>query len=393
MQKNYDITIVGGGIVGLALALLLAKQTLKVAVIEAKTLAAYDLNQYDLRVSALTPASIALLTELGVWDTVCAERVGFFNKMTIWVKATELNFAAADLQSTTLGAIVENRLLRRVLWDKATQSPNITLYAPAKVDDIIINPQASLPSEPKVGLILPEQTIGARLVVGADGHHSILRDKLGLKCQIEDYQQTALVTTVQTEHAHQQTAWQHFLPTGPLAFLPLDDKHMCSIVWSTTAMDAAKLVQMSEDEFNMALSTALEYRLGNVKVMAPRLTFPLQMQHVERYVVPGAVLIGDAAHRIHPLAGQGLNLGLMDAQCLARYIAQAKMLQKDWADYRWLKGFQRERKYYNSRMILLMKLLHHMFLTQSSVLVSVRDFGMAQLEHWPLFKRFMIGQL
>jgi 2-octaprenylphenol hydroxylase len=168
---------------------------------------------------------------------------------------------------------------------------------------------------------------------------------------------------------------------------------MCSIVWSTTAMDAAKLVQMSEDEFNMALSTALEYRLGNVKVMAPRLTFPLQMQHVERYVVPGAVLIGDAAHRIHPLAGQGLNLGLMDAQCLARYIAQAKMLQKDWADYRWLKGFQRERKYYNSRMILLMKLLHHMFLTQSSVLVSVRDFGMAQLEHWPLFKRFMIGQL
>jgi len=387
MRYDYDIVIVGGGMVGLAAAIALADLPIKIAIVENKKPDfAWENDAYDLRVSAINPATLQMLINFDVWKNIISERVSAYNKMYVWVDNTHLDFTAASVNRPELGFIIENRVLRKALWKKVAQQANVELLCPTILTAIeITSIAAQLTME-------NNKKITTNLVIGADGVNSWLREQLKLPLKTHDYYHHALVTTVRTENSHQHTAWQHFLPRGPLAFLPLNDERHCSIVWSTSPKQAEQLQQGDEDAFNKAITTAFSRKLGNVSVQAPRITFPLTMQHLKNYIAPRTVFIGDAAHRIHPLAGQGVNLGFMDALCLAENIKYALTKQKDITNLAILQRYQRERKYYNSKMLILMDILKNSFATSHKTLAQLRNFSIEQINQHTFIKRFLTEQ-
>lgn len=371
MKSQYDVVIIGGGMVGLAAALALAKLKLDVAVIEQHAPKAAT-TDYDLRVIAINQASINFFVELGVWSSLIKQRHGTFEHMHVWVDKSELDFHANEVEQMELGFIVENQIIRATLWQAAEQNNNVDIISPAELTSVTINDQ--------VELSLNQQTLQAKLIIGADGVNSWLRQQLDFPVKTKDYQHHALVTRVHTSLPHQNTAWQHFLNDGPLAFLPLAEPNLCSIVWSTKPDNIADLKNMNDENFNQAISHAFQQRLGEVTTVAPRVSFPLERQHLQDYVAPQVAFIGDAAHRIHPLAGQGANLGFMDAKCLAATVAEALYAKKDFNSLRVLKRYQRERKYYNQQMLLMMDVLKNTFQTQKPLFSTLRNLGIETLQ-------------
>ena len=387
MQQDYDIVIVGAGMVGLACAVALADLPLKIAIIENKTPNFSGSNDtFDLRVSAINLATLTMLIKFDLWKNILAQRASAYEKMFVWTDNTHLEFTANSINRPELGFIIENRIIRQALWDKVIQQDNIEILCPITLT------AANITTTNAQLMTTEDHKITANLIIGADGANSWLRNQLNLLLNHHDYHQHALVTTVTTKQAHQKTAWQHFLPQGPLAFLPLSEPHYCSIVWSTTATQATQLKQCSAIKFNQAISTAFTDRLGSVSVQADRITFPLTMQHLKNYVAPHLAFIGDAAHRIHPLAGQGVNLGFMDALCLAKNIKNALLEQKDFSTLAALQRYQRERKYYNTSMLILMDILKHSFTNSSKTLSQLRNIMLQQLNKQTLIKHFLIEQ-
>lgn len=385
MKKHYDIIIIGGGMTGLAAALALAPTQLSIGIVEGHApKPTQDNNTYDLRVIAVNQASLTFFNELKVWHNIAAKRVSAFNKMTVWADNSHLEFCAAELNEPELGFIVENRVIREALWQKVSEQQHIDLLCPCQLTGVEINQHVTVSSE--------QQTFTCDLIIGADGANSWLRQQLDFDMKTRDYNHHALVATVATEEPHQHTAWQHFLPTGPLAFLPLDDPHHSSIVWSSSPEHIDTLKQYDETEFNLALSQAFDNKLGQCNVISPRVSFPLQMQHLTDYVAPQVAFIGDAAHRIHPLAGQGANLGFMDAKCLAHHIVQAIEQKKPFNKLSMLKKYQRERKYYNTKMLAMMDGVKILFATQSPTLSSVRNIGLETLNQHPILKNMFSRQ-
>jgi 2-octaprenylphenol hydroxylase len=250
----------------------------------------------------------------------------------------------------------------------------------------------SISIDAQVTIESSQQTITCDLIIGADGANSWLRDQLDWPLKTHDYQHHALVTTVKSELAHAQTAWQHFLSDGPLAFLPLENPQYCSVVWSSTPEKIASLKNMNESDFNQAITIAMQEKLGQVQTTAPRVSFPFAMQHLESYVQDHIAFIGDAAHRIHPLAGQGVNLGFMDAKCLADTIETALTKNKNFTTKKSLSAYQRERKYYNGQMITLMQGIKDLFTNQTPSISTLRNFGMETINKFPPVKNFLIKQ-
>ena len=370
--QNADIIINGGGMVGLLLANALAKHGLSIAIVEpAKTPPTWSQQQFDMRVSAITRASQHILTTLGIWQDIAAMRICPFREMHVWDSTGDgvIHFDSADIGQSCLGHIVENSVIQTALYKNLQDFDNIHWFQPAIPSKLEIQ-------HDNVALLLDNQTqINARLIVGADGGRSWVRQQADINIQSTDYKQTAVVATVKTQLFHQETAWQRFLPTGPLAFLPLPDGYS-SIVWSTTPDHAESLLSMDDDSFKQALADAFGNKLGEILETSQRAKFPLRSQHAKQYIKDRLVLIGDAAHTIHPLAGQGVNLGFADAASLAEVIIDTHRANKDIGRSKPLRRYERWRKGDNLIMLTAMTGFKTLFSNNNVLLKSLRNTGL-----------------
>ncbi|MDX9988361.1 UbiH/UbiF/VisC/COQ6 family ubiquinone biosynthesis hydroxylase [Thiothrix unzii] len=316
---QYDIIIAGGGMVGSTLACLLGNAGKRVAVLEAHAPAPFAATDpYDLRVSAISRASQRALVNAGAWEGVVARRACAYEAMQVWdaTGSGQIRFDAADLGEADLGHIVENRVIQCALLDAIQALDNVDLYCPDKLAAFEVGTD-SVQVQLHSGT-----TLQAQLLVGADGAQSKVRQLAGISLATNDYGQKGLVCVVQTELSHQDTAWQRFMPSGPLAFLPLSDGSS-SIVWTLPADRADAMLLLSDADFCREVAQALDYRLGEVTAVGERAAFSLRGRHAEPYIQPRLALVGDAAHTIHPLAGQGVNLGIKDALGLAEQLLKS----------------------------------------------------------------------
>jgi 2-octaprenylphenol hydroxylase len=386
--QSHDIVIVGGGMVGSALACALGDSPLKIAIIENQT-PVFDWPDegFDIRVSAITRASQRLFEQLGVWDAICSARVSPYSEMHVW-DATgngSIHFDCAEVGESNLGHIIENRVITRALFRKAEQFDNIRLYCPAIPQRLALDPNTAQ-LELEDGTIL-EST----LLVGADGGQSWVRKQAGIEVATRNYNQHALVTTVKTSLSHQSTAWQRFLPTGPLAFLPLTMGYS-SIVWSNTPEQAHELLELDDETFKLKLADVFEHKLGDIVELGPRAVFPLKGQHAKHYVKPHLALIGDAAHTIHPLAGQGVNLGFADVVELAQVILEAEHHRKDIGSFKTLRRYERSRRGDNLLMLESMGAFKALFSNDSPGLSKLRNLGLTLTDHFTPAKNLFIRQ-
>ncbi|EFN9756059.1 FAD-dependent 2-octaprenylphenol hydroxylase [Escherichia marmotae] len=388
-MQSVDVAIVGGGMVGLAVACGLQGSGLRVAVLEQRVpepLAADAPPQ--LRVSAINAASEKLLTRLGIWQDILSRRASCYHGMEVWDKDSfgHISFYDQSMGYSHLGHIVENAVIHYALWNKAQQSSDITLFAPAELQQVAWG-------ENETFLTLKDGSmLTARLVIGADGANSWLRNKADIPLTFWDYQHHALVATIRTEEPHEAVARQVFHGEGILAFLPLSDPHLCSIVWSLPPQEAQRMQQASEDEFNRALNIAFDNRLGLCKVESERQVFPLTGRYARQFAAHRLALVGDAAHTIHPLAGQGVNLGFMDA---AELIAELKRLHrqgKDIGQYIYLRRYERSRKHSAALMLASMQGFRDLFSGANPAKKLLRDIGLKLADTLPGVKPQLIRQ-
>lgn len=372
MKNHYDVIIIGGGIVGLTLACALAKSRLQIAVIEASE--PTEINKeddYELRVSAISRASQQVFSNLNAWQGMQARRVSAYQNMHVWDATGDgmIDFDAADLGVDVLGHIIENKVIQLALVEQLKKASNVDWLCPVIVDEIHYAEKASL-------IKLDDGTeITGSLLVGADGANSRVREAANIEIETAAYHQQGVVCVVKSAMHHQQTARQRFLPTGPLAFLPLSDG-CCSIVWSATDEEADRLVSLGEESFCRELEQAFEYTLGQVESVGPRAAFPLIRRHAETYIKPGLALIGDAAHTIHPLAGQGANLGILDAASLAQVLIEADVQKQNISSYATLRKFERWRRGENTLMMYSMSGFKNLFSNEQPGLTMLRNFGL-----------------
>ncbi|MDQ9241204.1 FAD-dependent 2-octaprenylphenol hydroxylase [Escherichia marmotae] len=388
-MQSVDVAIVGGGMVGLAVACGLQGSGLRVAVLEQRVpepLAADAPPQ--LRVSAINAASEKLLIRLGIWQDILSRRASCYHGMEVWDKDSfgHISFDDQSMGYSHLGHIVENAVIHYALWNKAQQSSDITLFAPAELQQVAWG-------ENETFLTLKDGSmLTARLVIGADGANSWLRNKADIPLTFWDYQHHALVATIRTEEPHEAVARQVFHGEGILAFLPLSDPHLCSIVWSLPPQEAQRMQQASEDEFNRALNIAFDNRLGLCKVESERQVFPLTGRYARQFAAHRLALVGDAAHTIHPLAGQGVNLGFMDA---AELIAELKRLHrqgKDIGQYIYLRRYERSRKHSAALMLASMQGFRDLFSGANPAKKLLRDIGLKLADTLPGVKPQLIRQ-
>lgn len=375
-----DLLIVGAGMAGLALASALAGRDVKVVLLDPDAPAAPDQwpPQFDPRVSALTRASENILTALGAWPLMKNHRINPFYHMDVWDSdgTGNIQFHAQDAGEETLGHIVENRVTTHALWQTVCAAPNIE-YRPLGLERIL-EQERSLQQDGGAGwrVVLSDGSdISPSLLVGADGARSRVRDQLGFRCRTWDYGQQAIVTTVTTEKPHGGVARQVFLESGPLAFLPLSED-ACSIVWSLDKAAVEPVAALSDEDFRAALTSAFEHRLGEVLTVDQRHRFPLIQNHAVNYVLPGVALIGDAAHSIHPLAGQGINLGFLDAAVLAEEIGRALDGELPLNEFSILRRYQRRRKPHNLMMMTAMEGFRYLFGSDIPPLRVARNLGL-----------------
>ncbi|UHD14434.1 UbiH/UbiF/VisC/COQ6 family ubiquinone biosynthesis hydroxylase [Thiocapsa bogorovii] len=368
----FDLVVVGGGMVGAALARACSGKGLQIAVIETREPRRdWPAGEIDLRVSALSRASQRILARLGAWERIAALGANPYRKMCVWdaLGGGSIHFDAQSLGEPDLGHIVENRVIQLALWETLESSPDIRLVCPASIVEIER-------TETESRVVLGDgQVIAGRLLVAADGRDSLVRELSGIETEGRDYDQRAIVANVRPQEWHQETAWQRFLPTGPLALLPLADGR-CSIVWSATEERAAELLAMGDAAFSAALTDASEARLGALVVEGPRAAFPLRLQHAKQYVLPGLALVGDAAHAVHPLAGQGVNLGFLDAAELAAAIDLALERGRDIAGLWALRHYERARRGDNTAMLAAMDLIKRTFSNDVPPLAAARSLGL-----------------
>lgn len=394
-EQHYDIIIVGGGMVGAALACALGNSALKVAVIEA---CQSDFNwpqgSHDIRVSAITHASQHIFENIGVWDSMQADGVAAYNKMHVW-DATgqgQIHFDSVDVAQADLGHIIENRIIQKAVQNRLADFDNIDLLMPVKLESLQYSTDGSLDKADgsTVELLTSDGVkLTAGLVVGADGANSWVRKQTNISLTSWAYHQTAVVCNVTTSESHQQACWQQFMAQGPLAFLPLSDGQS-SIVWSTTEEKAQALVNMDEQLFNEELQISFGSSLGRIRLSSERGAFPLRLRHARQYVKEHLALIGDAAHTVHPLAGQGVNLGLLDAAVLAEEVLRAQEKKRDIGALSTLRRYERRRKGDNIAMLAAMDGFKKLFSNEIMPLKLLRNSGLNFVDQMSPLKNLMI---
>ncbi|EGY28823.1 Ubiquinone biosynthesis hydroxylase [Candidatus Regiella insecticola 5.15] len=338
IQQNYEVIVVGGGMIGAATALGLAQCGWSVALLESQAPLPFDRQSTpDLRVSAIGCSAVGLLKQLGVWAQVQKMRCTPYRRLETWeLSGCEVVFDAAALALPELGFMVENRLLQLTLWQQMILCSNLTLLCPAQLQNMQrIDDHWQL-------TLSDQQQLQTRLVVGADGSHSLVRRLSGIGTCGWQYRQSCLLITVKTEAPQQEVTWQQFFPSGPRAFLPLSD-HWASLVWYDAPQRIRQLQAMPLEQLNREITAAFPPRLGRVEAIATG-SFPLLRHHAQNYVKSGLALLGDAAHTINPLAGQGVNLGYRDVEALIDVLNHARDLAQEWHSEKVLLRYQRKRR-------------------------------------------------
>jgi 2-octaprenylphenol hydroxylase len=376
VKQKHDIVIAGAGMVGLAAAALLDRNDrLDVTVVDAGPEPDFDTGaEFGLRVSSIAPGSIGILEQAGAWQDIVGARACPFRAMKVWDAAGNvdgpetLSFAAAEFGLGELGYIVENELIRTALVHRL-QDSGVTLCFDTPIDTVTRAGHRFRLSTAAGEALSPD------LLVAADGARSMVRDSAGIAVDTWAHEQKALVTMLRTETGHRDTAWQRFLDTGPIGMLPLADGRI-SIVWSTTPGEADDALGMTDEALSDKLTEVSDGALGRLDVAGPRGVFPLVSQHARHYVQDGVVLVGDAAHSIHPLAGQGVNLGFADAGTLAEIIGEAVEREENPGDLPVLRRYERARKGANRTMLHFMDFLNRLFSNESRPLARLRGTGM-----------------
>lgn len=395
-----DVAIVGAGIAGSALAGLLGRLGLEVLLLDGAEFPpglptlAEDIGSVDPRVSALSPASRRLLADTGAWERIPVGARCAYRTMRVWEQdgTGAITFDAAEIGVAELGAIVENRWILAALLQTLQAIPGVSLRGGERLTGL------RLPREPGEPVTLDFASglgVRARLLVGADGAQSAVRGLCGIDVDEEDTGQRAIVATIRTAGSHADTAWQCFLPSGPLAVLPLatlPGGHAASIVWSADDAVARELLALDDAGFAAGLSQASERCAGEVLAVTARRAFPLRQLHARRYSDSAAVLIGDAAHVIHPLAGQGINLGLSDARVLAEEIARAMQRGESPAAASALARYGRRRRGDNAAMLVAMRGFQQLFGARDPALRLARNFGLGAVGRMAPLKRVFMRQ-
>ncbi|MEO8742411.1 MAG: FAD-dependent monooxygenase, partial [Lysobacteraceae bacterium] len=344
-RDPFDVVVAGAGIVGSAAALAFARDGLRVAIVEPQAPVSWRDEAPDLRVYALAQDNIALLDTLGVWKDI-APHAQPYRTMRVWDAAGggELRFDAQRYGRDTLGWIVEHGLIADRLWN-ALHAAGLTMRCPQRITGIVGDESTEVSDKPDtVGLALDDHgVLRARLAIAADGADSPLRAMAGIDVARHDYGQRGVVAYIETTLPHENTAWQRFLPTGPLAFLPYRDGRS-SIVWTLPDAEATRLLALDDAAFCAELTRAFDATLGDVVSVSRRAAFPLRRQIANQFVKGRLVLCGDAAHAVHPLAGQGLNIGLRDVIALRKTVGEAIERRVDFASPHRLARWQRERR-------------------------------------------------
>ena len=376
MNRQYDIAIVGAGMVGLSAACLLATdERLRITVIDAGSRPEFDSSaNVSLRVSAISPGSVDLLSRTGAWPAIRDTRVCPYRHMKVWDAAGDvtgpetLSFDAAEFGVPQLGFIVENALIRHSLL-RQLQLTDATLHFDTPL-------RAMNRSGHRFELELATgEMMTPDLLIGADGSRSFVRGKAGIAVRSWPHSQTAFVTCLETKSGHRDTAWQRFLRDGPIGLLPLSDGRV-SIVWSTTQDRAGEALEMSDEALAELLTGISDGALGRLTPAGPRGAFPLKSQHAATYVQDGLALVGDAAHTVHPLAGQGVNLGFADVDELARVVLKALAADENPGDLPVLRKFERARIGANKTMLHFVDSLNKLFSNESASLARLRGIGM-----------------
>ena len=402
IDKNIqkDVVIVGAGIIGLSLALELHQNGLQVAIVEAKKITINPLNQERIenRVSAINHASKRFLKELGVWDSIKSARVSPYYKMQVWDDGLENNITitAEEISEHSLGSIVENDVIIHALLEKI-QSTGIEVFDNQKIVEIQRNRNL-------VKVVLHENstfergtdrrglTIETELVVGADGANSFIRDYFNFDTKVKPYNHTSIVATLELEKQHNYIAYQRFYEKGVLAFLPLENKNKASIVWSVKSDYANYLIKLDEIEFEKALSSAISNQLGDVRLLSKRFSFELIQRHAQTYIQDNVVLVGDACHSIHPLAGQGVNLGFKDVVSLTDVITKVFKKGRLIGHISTLDKYQRDRMLDNKKMITLMKAFKEGFANENEYIKQARRWGLDFVDKNSFVKKVIVKQ-
>lgn len=381
MRDQYDVVIVGGGMIGAAIAAGLASTDLKVALLEHSRPPAFEVDQpLDLRVSALSPASIALLDKLGVWQQILGWRSAPYKRMRVWeldphtahlpylAQQCVTEFNAEDLGDTQLGCIVENRLIQLALLEQVDRSDTVDLVD-MDVRSIDYSAGASLIQ------LADEREILARLVIAADGGNSMVREAAGIGVHQWDYGQMAMIINVAIASEQLDITWQQFTPSGPRALLPLPGSH-ASLVWYDAPERIQKLLSLDDQCLKAEILANFPDCLDEILTIEGRAAFPLRRLHAQQYWKPGVVLAGDSAHQINPLAGQGVNLGLQDADTLLRLMLEALDRGEAPDSAEVLDRYEQIRRKPNLAMMQAMDLFYRVFSNDRAPIKLVRNLAL-----------------
>ena len=374
------VVVVGGGVVGLSAALAMHQRGYSVALLDAGSLQV-DVSTVSPRVYAINPASRRLFQQLGVWGGLDAARLSPYQHMHVWDAATHahIDFDSRMIAASQLGTIIDEASLRHALLH-AIAKTDVAMFPESMVVSIKESPEA-------IEVCTSQRSWTAALLMIADGASSSTRELLHVPITQWSYHQHALVATVQTQEPHQQTAYQVFNAEGTLAFLPLADPHQCSIVWSSRPRLTQHRLKLADEAFNQQLTSAFEHKLGQVTVISTRHSFPLQMRHVKQYAGSRWILMGDAAHTIHPLAGLGLNVGLAD---LTDWLALLSDKKHGLCAKKTLGAYQRQRKFAVWQAIALMEGLKTLFLSPLTPIATLRGLGLNLCNRLTPLKRLFI---
>ncbi|MCG9754652.1 FAD-dependent monooxygenase [Shewanella insulae] len=385
--QTYDVAIIGGGMVGLATAIGLGLEGLRVVVIDAGETQAVS-GEARLRVSAINKASQRLLTHLGAWAYIDESRVGPYQKMAVWDKDSlgKIGFDAHSISEQTLGSIIENDNISHALATRVGELSEITHLENHRLEKIAFG-------EREAWLTLDNgDNLSAALVIGADGANSWVREQCKIPMTFWDYGHHAIVASIRTELPHNATARQVFLSEGPLAFLPLFEPNLCSIVWSVPPAKAQALLEGDKVQFERSLTAAFDGKLGMCTLESEPQAFPLRMRYARHFARHRLVLAGDAAHTIHPLAGQGVNLGFLDAAAIIETLSELKAKGKDIGDYANLRPLERWRKADALEMIAAMEGFKRLFEGGNPVKKALRDLGLNLVDNLSPVKTLFMQQ-